>query len=201
MAEHAAPLLVDRSQGAAFVRLHVAGRPSRSFRVLVDTGSAVTWLPSSHLRLTVSGRGATCVPVGTNFSQRYADGSRIRGIHCMAELRLGGLRFRQRIGAATETEGANIGAARHGVLALSPSAESSFHPLLAQLPPARQLLSLCVATGWVLLGRACAGPRRTQPPPLLQLASSQSPRASHWKLAAPGAPLVRSPYLNPNPKP
>jgi len=191
MAEHAAPLLVDRSQGAAFVRVHVSGRPSRSFRMLVDTGSAVTWLPSSRLRLTGgSGRGATCVPVGTNFSQRYADGSRIRGIHCMAELRLGGLRFRQRIGAATETEGANIGAARHGVLALSPSAESSFHPLLAQLPPARQLLSLCVATGWLLLGQACAGPPRTPPtppPPLLQLAS---PRASHWKLAAPGAPRL-----------
>ena len=188
MAEHAAPLLVDRSQGAAFVRVHVAGRPSRSFRMLVDTGSAVTWLPSSCLRLTGgSGRGATCVPVGTNFSQRYADGSRIRGIYCMAELRLGGLRFHQRIGAAIETEGANIGAARRRVLALSPSAESSFHPLLAQLPPARQLLSLCVATGWLLLGQACAGPPRPPPPPLLQLAS---PRASHWKLAAPGAPLL-----------
>lgn len=188
-AEHAAPLLVDRSQGAAFVRLRVAGRPSRSFRVLVDTGSAVTWLPSSRLRLTGSGRGAVCVPVGNNFSQRYADGSQIRGIHCMAELRLGGLRFRQRIGAATETEGANIGAARDGVLALSPSAESSFHPLLAKLPRARQLLSLCVGTGWMLLGRACAGPPRTPPPPLLQLAIP-IPRALHWKLAAPGAPLV-----------
>ena len=101
MTEHAAPLLVDRSQGAAFVRLRVAGRPSCSFRVLVDTGSAVTWLPSSRLRLTGSGRGATCVPVGTNFSQRYTDGSGVRGIHCLAELRLGGLNFRQRIGAAT----------------------------------------------------------------------------------------------------
>ena len=101
MTEHAAPLLVDRSQGAAFVRLRVAGRPSCSFRVLVDTGSAVTWLPSSRLRLTGSGRGATCVPVGTKFSQRYADGSGVRGIHCLAELRLGGLRFNQRIGAPT----------------------------------------------------------------------------------------------------
>ena len=139
MTELAAPLIVDRSQGAAFVRLRVAGRPSRSFRVLVDTGSAVTWLPSSRLRLTGSGRGATCVPVGTNFSQRYADGSGVRGIHCLAELRLGGLRFSQRIGAATGTAGANIGAASGGVLALSPAAGSSFHPLLAQLPPARQV--------------------------------------------------------------
>ena len=187
MLQYAAPIRIDRSQGAAFVRLRVAGRPSRSFRVLVDTGSAVTWLPSTHLRLTASGCGPVCVPVGSNFSQRYADGSRIRGIYCMAELRLGRLRFRQRIGAATETEGANVGAARHGVLALSPSAESSFHPLLVQLPPARQLLSLCMATGRLLLGRACTGPPRTPPPPLLQLVS---PRDSHWKVSAPGAPRL-----------
>ena len=123
------------------------------------------------------------MPTGSNFTQHYIDGSRIHGVHCMAELQIGGLRWRQRIGAATTATGGSLGAARHGVLALSPAAESSFLPMLSQLPPARQVLSLCVSTGRLLLGRMCDG---QQPAPLLRL----GPSASHWKLPASALRLV-----------
>ena len=84
------PLILNRSAGTVHLRLRVGHHPSRSFefRVLADSGSAITWLPASRLRLAGGSRGAACVPTGSNFTQHYIDGSRIHGVHCMAELHL-----------------------------------------------------------------------------------------------------------------
>lgn len=182
-----APLAVDPVAGTLKIDLTVAAAASsRPLRVLVDTGSAQTWLPAEHLRL--SGAAGSCVPTGGNFSQRYSDGSRVRGVLCTTELQIGGHRWRQVVGAATElTDG--LDAARGGVLALSPAPESSFDPLLAALPPGNRRLSLCARTGWLAVGGGCdaaASPAAAADVPMMmRLASSR-----HWKLAVSGPRLA-----------
>lgn len=180
-----APLVVNPDAGTLKVDLTVAAAPSSRLRVLVDTGSAQTWLPAEHLRL--SGTSGSCVPTGGNFSQRYSDGSRVSGLLCRTELQIGQHRWQQVIGAATELTNEHD-AARDGVLALSPAPESSFGPLLGTLPPEHRRLSLCARTGWLAFGGSCTAAvaaAAATDVPMMRLASSR-----HWKLAVSGPRLA-----------
>lgn len=174
--------------------------------VIVDTGSAQTWLPANlvtsrpSLRLAGTGPGM-CEPLPINFSHRYADGSGASGVLCRAKCRLAGLQWQQVIGAATtvseseELQSAGFGFGA-GVLALSPAAKSSFWALLRALPSNAPLLSLCAprapsVLGHLVLGGYCAAglgraPLASAPPLALHMPDPDGGRASprHWKVAA-----------------
>lgn len=156
-----------------------------AFAPLLDTGSAQTWLPASrgaaeHRGLRLAGQGdAMCEPTGANFSIRYADGTRVSGLQCVATLTLRGQRrradrlsrqssrlsWRQTIGAATsivepaKLAGGGASGAQSGVLALSPALESTlrhiFRALLRSGAPAA--LTLAARSRRMFLGSAFGG--------------------------------------------
>lgn len=186
--------------GLVRVTLHAGGRSFPD--VIVDTGSALTWLPASRrrgavLRLAGSGSGI-CEPAAGNFSHRYADGSGASGVRCLARLRLAGVEWQQVIGAATSvTEPEALREAglslAGGVLALSPAEGSSFGALLQMLPQHGKRLSFCMPRavsgryGRLVLGRPCAPtttPLPPSPPPLAVQVPEGGGRVTHWRLAA-----------------
>ena len=146
------PLVVRLVDSGGGLRLRLAAGGVASFRPLVDTGSALTWLPARGLGrgpgLSLSGRSArSCRPTGSNFSIVYADGTHVAGVRCSTLLSLSAraacagcgqtrLRWRQQIGAATTIRedpalaGAGESGAQRGVFSLSPAATSALWPLL-----------------------------------------------------------------------
>mmetsp|Transcript_47810 Transcript_47810/g.158405 ORF Transcript_47810/g.158405 Transcript_47810/m.158405 type:complete len:241 (-) Transcript_47810:342-1064(-) len=146
------PLVVRLVDSGGGLRLRLAAAGVASFRPLVDTGSALTWLPARGLGrgpgLSLSGRSArSCRPTGSNFSIVYADGTHVAGVRCSTLLSLSAraacagcgqtrLRWRQQIGAATTIRedpalaGAGESGAQRGVFSLSPAATSALWPLL-----------------------------------------------------------------------
>ena len=186
---------------ALHATVRVGGLP---VRLLLDTGSAFSWVVANGgLKLAGRGLGA-CRPTGSNFSVSYADKSSASGVKCETEMQLGDARASVVIGAALSvsegrTEGRSGALPLHGVLALSPAAESSLAPLLRAMPPAGRRLGICSARHLVVGGRCTRNAHSALPLPLHSLAAPPA-QPRHWKFRASavmlalaeGAPGARS---------
>ena len=184
-----APLSAALLCAADAIRLTGVEVGGRRFTPLLDTASALTWLPVAADGLSLThGQPGSCEPTGDNFSLSYADGTRVAGVKCIASLSLTArrpdqirtrIRWTQLVGAASvinepsalrrsRTLGAHM-----GILAFSPASSSSLWPLLCAVPN-RPSVTISAGSAKLIVGASHGG---SDPLRLCSTLPHESPRS------------------------